>query len=112
MTSDYLHEHAAPFRLAADGPEAVLLLHGWTGTPAYFRMLGSSLHGAGYTVVAPLYPGHGTQVEDMPGTTWKDWVGAATEELLLLHESHEDVHLVRENKRQSGVAVDAGLGSI
>ena len=94
MTGDYFHEHAAPFRLDAEGSEAVLLLHGWTGTPAHFRMLGHALHGAGYTVVAPLYPGHGTQVEDMPGTNWRDWVGAATEELFGLHETHARVHLM------------------
>jgi carboxylesterase len=57
-------------------------------------MLGATLHDSGYTVVAPLYPGHGTRVEDMPHSGWRDWVGAATEELFGLHESHPRVHLM------------------
>lgn len=89
----YLHEHAAPFRLDAGGPDAILMLHGWTGTPAHFRMLGHALHADGFTVYAPLYPGHGTRIDHMVETTRKDWVGAAVEALFELHETHRRVHL-------------------
>ncbi len=59
------------------GPAGVLLLHGFTGTPAEFRGLGSRLAALGFAVRAPLLPGHGTNVEDLAGTRWEDWYATA-----------------------------------
>ena len=55
------------------GGVGCLLLHGFTGTPSEMRPLGERLAERGYTVCAPLLPGHGTRVEDLAPTTWKDW---------------------------------------
>jgi carboxylesterase len=55
------------------GERGCLLLHGFTGTPAEMRPLGKALAAEGYTVSAPLLPGHGTRVEDLARTTWEDW---------------------------------------
>ena len=82
--SDYLHPLAAPFRLDGDRPDAVVLLHGWTGSPAHLRELGRVINEAGFTVAAPLLAGHGTTLEDMVGTGWRDWVGSALEAALEL----------------------------
>ena len=51
-----------------------LLLHGFTSTPAELRPLGEALHRAGYTVHAPLLPGHGTSPEDLLHITYCDWI--------------------------------------
>ncbi len=53
----------------------VLMIHGFTGTPAEFRRVGYFLNDLGYTVQAICLPGHGTCPEDMIKTTWTDWWG-------------------------------------
>ncbi len=59
---------------AADGgPVGVLLCHGFTGTPASMRPWAEYLAAAGYTVRAPLLPGHGTRWQDCNQTGWQDW---------------------------------------
>jgi carboxylesterase len=69
-------ERAQPFRFEG-GRVGCLLLHGFTGTPCEMRPLGRRLAERGYTVFAPLLPGHGTRVEDLDPTTWNDWYSAA-----------------------------------
>jgi carboxylesterase len=59
------------------GPAGALVLHGFTGNPQSMRGLAEALGEAGFAVEMPLLPGHGTAVEDMVGTTWADWLGAA-----------------------------------
>jgi len=72
----------------------VLLLHGWTGSPAHFRLLADDLIAAGYSVSAPLYPGHGTRVEDMLATGWRDWLRAAAGAADELTRLGKRLHLV------------------
>lgn len=55
----------------------VLLLHGLTATTAEVRLLAEKLHAEGYTISAPLLPGHGTHPDDLNETTWHDWAWAA-----------------------------------
>ncbi len=55
----------------------VLVCHGFTGCPQSMRPLAEALAGAGFTVELPLWPGHGTTVEDMLDTRWDDWSSAA-----------------------------------
>lgn len=92
--AEFLDESARPFRHVADGPEGVLLLHGWTGSPAHFRLMADQLIAAGYSVSAPLYPGHGTRVEDMLATGWRDWLRAAAEAADELSQLGKRLHLV------------------
>ena len=53
-----------PFALGS-GPDACLLLHGLTGSPAELRPVGEALAQAGFRAVGPLLPGHGTSPEDL-----------------------------------------------
>jgi carboxylesterase len=55
----------------------VVLLHGFTATTAEVRLLADYLRGFGYTLSAPLLPGHGTQPEELNKTSWIDWYEAA-----------------------------------
>jgi len=59
------------------GPDGVLVLHGFTGSPQSMRGLAEAIAAAGYAVELPLLPGHGTAVEDMIPTRWTDWSAAA-----------------------------------
>ncbi|HEV3213833.1 MAG TPA: alpha/beta fold hydrolase [Acidimicrobiales bacterium] len=67
---------AAPFS-ATGGDRGVLVLHGFTGSPASMRPLAESLADRGYSVELPRLPGHGTSLDDMVPTRWADWTAAA-----------------------------------
>jgi len=54
-----------------------VLLHGFTATTAEVRLLADYLRGFGYTLAAPLLPGHGTQPAELNKTSWLDWYEAA-----------------------------------
>ncbi len=51
----------------------LLLIHGFTATTAEVRLLAERLHQAGYTVAAPLLPGHNTHPDDLNRATWQMW---------------------------------------
>ncbi len=55
----------------------MLVLHGFTGNPQSLRPVAEALAADGFTVELPLWPGHGTAIEDMLPTTWSDWRDAA-----------------------------------
>jgi carboxylesterase len=61
------------------GPSGALLIHGFTGSPAEMRPLGDYLAERGFTVLAPLLPGHGTTVQDLARVRWPDWTAAVAE---------------------------------
>lgn len=56
---------------------AVLLLHGFTGSPWEVRLLGEALAARGYHVLAPRLPGHGTTPEAMLYAGAREWLAAA-----------------------------------
>src|SRR4051812_3244549 len=51
----------------------VLLVHGFTGSPASMKPWAESLAEQGYAVEVPLLPGHGTRWQDLNRVTWTDW---------------------------------------
>lgn len=73
------HLPGEPFALEGDGPRAALLLHGLTATPYEVRSLAERLFARGYSVDAPLLPGHGTAPQAMHTVRWQDWAAAAQE---------------------------------
>ena len=77
------HLDGNPFYWEA-GPIGVLLIHGFTATVAEVRPLAEKLHATGYTVSAPLLPGHYTHPDDLNKVHWQDWVQTVEEGLLLL----------------------------
>jgi carboxylesterase len=72
-----------PFDLAG-GPDAVLLLHGLTGSPFEVRHVADRLHAAGYRCLGPLMPGHGGDPRALAGLSWATWVEGARGELAKL----------------------------
>mgnify|MGYP002641166795 FL=1 len=73
------------------GSVGILLSHGFTATTAEIRLVAEKFYAHGYTVAAPLLPGHGTKPEDLNQTKWRDWVGSGEESLQKLFESCEQV---------------------
>ena len=56
----------------ANADIGVLVLHGFTGSPASMRPLAEDLAGRGFAVELPLLPGHGTHWKQLSTTTWQD----------------------------------------
>jgi carboxylesterase len=61
------------------GPQGILLIHGLTATAAEVRPMALWLQKFGYTVAAPLLPGHYTQPADLNRVRWQDWAGSVEE---------------------------------
>lgn len=60
--------------ISIDGGErAMLLCHGFTGSPQSLRDWAEDLGRRGWTVRCPRLPGHGTTWEDLEQTAWTDW---------------------------------------
>lgn len=77
-----------------DGPRGgVLLLHGYMGTVQTTRDWAMAFVRAGFSVEAPLLPGHGTSVEDLLNTEWSDYVRCADEAYNRLLKRHQNIFI-------------------
>jgi carboxylesterase len=93
-----------PFRLEGQRA-AVLLIHGFPGTPAEMRPLANVFHSLGWTVEGILLPGFGPQIQHLASATSEDWTQKAQESLLHLSHSHDKVLI-------GGFSMGAALASI
>lgn len=71
-----------------------LLLHGFTSSPFEMRFLADYLKIAGYTVSAPLLPGHGTSPVDLKKCTWFDWWNEAKHALFELRKKCNRIYVL------------------
>lgn len=85
---------AEPVAIEGTGRGAVLLLHGFGDTPQALGGLASRLAEQGWTVRAPLLPGHGRSLPDFARARADHWIAHARRELDALRSTHESVHLV------------------
>ncbi|KUO64371.1 MAG: esterase [Gracilibacter sp. BRH_c7a] len=65
----------------------ILLIHGFTAAPIDMKPLGERFRDWGYTVSAPLLPGHGRTPEEMRDTVWDDWIEEADKALTVMRET-------------------------
>lgn len=79
-----------PFTLEA-GSIAVLMIHGFTGSPLSVKPWAQALHAHGYTVAVPRLPGHGQTWEAMNETSWRDWYEEVLNSFNSLRARHERV---------------------
>jgi len=97
---------AQPIRLEASRTHAVLLVHGFNDTPQSVSPLALALHAAGWTVVAPLLPGHGRSLRVLAAESRADaWLAYVRQAYTALRASHETVVL-------SGLSMGAALCTI
>jgi carboxylesterase len=66
------------------GPDAVLLLHGLTGSTFEVLPVARRLASAGLRCLAPVMAGHGGTPAELGGVPWTEWVGKAQRELARL----------------------------
>jgi len=77
-----------PFLFQGTGVNAgrgVVLVHGFSASPAEVRWLGADLAAAGYTVAGVRLAGHATTPADLARVRWRDWLSSV----------HDGYHLLR-----------------
>ncbi len=77
--------------LTGGRPLGVLLLHGFTGSPASMAPWARFLNERGYAVELPLLPGHATRWQDLNQVAWTDWYAEAESALDRLRATTEAV---------------------
>ncbi len=88
-----VQKNAEPF-FYPGGKTGILLVHGFTGSPSEMRPLGQFLAAKGYTVQGVRLAGHGTNLDDMVGTTWGDWYDSVRSAYRELEEKCSRVFIV------------------
>jgi len=92
-----VHPLATPLSLPArpeltgGRPLGVLLLHGFSGSPASMKPWAQFLGEKGYAVEVPRLPGHGTRWQDLNKVAWTDWYAEAERALDRLRDTTEAV---------------------
>lgn len=91
------------FYREGDSDIAVLMIHGFTGSPASMRPWGDFLHDHGHSVSGPRLPGHGTHWQDLAKTTWQEWYAQVDESFQELTDKHRLVFV-------AGISMGVALG--
>lgn len=85
MSAPHIQPGCEPFSFDG-GPVGVLMVHGFTGSPASMRPVGKWLASQGLSVEGVRLPGHGTNIEDLRTRRWTGWVDEAARGLDVLRE--------------------------
>lgn len=83
--------------------DAVILVHGMTGTPNEMMFLANFLHKKGYTVHCPRLANHGSPIWVLKYTKWQDLYRTVRESFLELSQQHARVYV-------SGLSMGGLLG--
>ena len=87
-----VHPDALPYE-AGNGPIGVLLCHGFTGSTKSMIGWARHLEAAGFQVLLPRLPGHGTTWQECNQTAWTDWYACVDEAFAVLRARCEQVFL-------------------
>ena len=104
--ADGIVRGARAFTLNGTTGRAVLLLHGSGDTPQSVRYLAEQLNKAGYTVYAPLLPGHGRSPRAFAAVSAAEYLHAAKEAFEALRRMHSWVAVAGQSM---GGAIGARL---
>lgn len=75
------------------GEDAVLLVHGLTGTPAEMRPIASQLVKDGFSVMCPRLSGHCGSIGELKRSKWQDWYGSIEQAFEALKQTHSRVYV-------------------
>jgi carboxylesterase len=73
------------------GEDAVLLIHGLTGTPAEMRPIAKRLAKQGFSVMCPALAGHCREIGDLRKSKWQDWYASMEQAFDALKAQHRHV---------------------
>ncbi len=84
------------FAIRGSGGQAkigILLVHGFTGSPAAMRPWAEFFGARGYTVRVPRLPGHGREWQELNKVAWTDWTDRVVVELEELEKTCDKVFI-------------------
>ena len=73
------------------GEDAVMLIHGLTGTPAEMRPIAKRLTKQGFSVMCPALAGHCRDANDLRKSKWQDWYNSMSDAFEALAATHRRV---------------------
>lgn len=76
-----------------EGEDAVLLVHGLTGTPAEMKHYGKVIARKGFAVVCPVLAGHCATMQALNRTTWRDWVDGIEKVFVAMSQQYRRVFI-------------------
>jgi len=82
-----------PFELGK-GPGGALLIHGFPGTPAEVRGIGTALAENGWHTRGPLLPGFGPDIVNLAKKRREDWLRTVEAEWVTLHANYDPCILI------------------
>lgn len=88
-----IQQKFSEIRNDGDSP-AVLLIHGYGGSPFDLKPLSDALKKEGYAFHAILLPGHGSTPKDLKDIQKSDWLDKASSAYESLKQQYEDVSVV------------------
>jgi len=80
--------------LENESKTAVLIIHGYTGSPHDMYYIGRQIHKSGFAIYIPRLPGHGTNSIDFLNSNWKDWLRKSLDSYLNLKSLYEKVYIL------------------
>ncbi|WP_020677187.1 alpha/beta hydrolase [Geopsychrobacter electrodiphilus] len=93
------HRENLPFLFEPDktNGKALLLIHGFSGTPYEMRALGEFLCARGYVTLGVRLDGHGTTPEDLSRYRWQDWLQTLERGYAILQKTGMPISLVGQS---------------
>jgi len=84
----------AIYRKNPDSKGLVMFIHGFMGSPKQFTELINVAYEQGYSVAAPVLPGHGGTVKEFASSTYEQWQNFTDAETERYSEDNEKIYLV------------------
>jgi carboxylesterase len=75
------------------GEDAVLLIHGLTGTPAEMRPIAKRLAKQGFSIMCPALAGHCRKAGELRKSKWQDWYASMEQAFEALKAQHRRVFI-------------------
>lgn len=82
---------AESFMLEGSTDRAIVLLHGFNDSPQTMRSPAAAMHAAGWTVYAPVLPGHGRSPQAFAASGAEEWINGARTEVREALKRHQRV---------------------
>lgn len=98
----YIINSAKPRYLAGSRNTSILLIHGWSSYPGQVYYLADRLNEAGYGVMIPRLPGHGTNARDFLASGARDWIRR-------VEDAYMDLSIGAERIAAAGISMGALL---
>ncbi len=89
-----IRDYAKPILIQGEGKKAVLMIHGFSGSPRDFGRLPSLFSAQGYDVIVPLLPAHGRGARALAEINAGDWTEYVFRTYEEIRNQYEEVTVI------------------